>query len=122
MTITLKDGTHASVRHDSAQNRFEISDDDGNQLGLTAYVPTDDGWIFYHTEVAESAGGRGVGSALVAEALKAVADGGSTVVPTCPFVVNWLEKNGESYATAGGTYRKATREDIEALRAGLADE
>lgn len=59
------------------------------ELGLTAYVPTDDG---------------------------------VTVVPTCPFVVNWLEKNGESYATAGGTYRKATREDIEALRAGLADE
>lgn len=26
----------------------------------TAYVPTDDGWILYHTEVAESAGGRGV--------------------------------------------------------------
>lgn len=49
-------------------------------------------------------------------------DDGVTVVPTCPFVVNWLEKNGESYATAGGTYRKATREDIEALRAGLADE
>jgi predicted GNAT family acetyltransferase len=74
-------------------NRYEahIGDD---RAGLLEHV-LDDGVItFTHTEVGDAFGGRGVGSALVRDALNDVrATGGLRVVAECPFVKAWIDKH-----------------------------
>jgi uncharacterized protein len=51
--------------------------------------------VFYHTEVDERFGGRGLATILVNEALEATRADGKRVVAVCPMVAAFLKKHTE---------------------------
>jgi predicted GNAT family acetyltransferase len=84
-----------TVRDDREQSRFEAVDESGLVAGFAAYRRFPDRIVFTHTEVDDAFEGRGVGSTLVRAALDAVRDEGLRVVPRCPFVKAFMERNPE---------------------------
>ena len=96
----------AEVRDNPAKHRFEVLVD-GDVAGFAAYrlengVDGTDGTdgtdrtvAFLHTVVDDAYEGRGLGSRLVREALRQVADRGAAVLPYCPFVRDYLHRHPE---------------------------
>ncbi|WP_347753713.1 GNAT family N-acetyltransferase [Agrococcus sp. ProA11] len=70
----------------SEANRFEAHIE-GERAGLADYRDRDGIRSFVHTEVDPAFGGRGVGSTLVDEALRATIADGMRIKPSCSFVV-----------------------------------
>lgn len=68
--------------------------------------------IFFHTEVDEEYGGRGLAGILVREALADSIRKNIVVVPVCPLFAAHLAKHGDEYVAAGGAIREPTKEDI----------
>lgn len=68
--------------------------------------------IFFHTEVDEEYGGRGLAGILVREALADSIRKNIVVVPVCPLFAAHLAKHGDEYVAAGGAIRQPTKEDI----------
>ncbi|WP_306231970.1 GNAT family N-acetyltransferase [Agrococcus beijingensis] len=66
--------------------RFEARID-GALAGFADYRDRDGVRAFVHTEIDPSFGGRGVGSQLVDEALRATIAEGKRILPRCSFVV-----------------------------------
>jgi len=66
---------------------------DGDEIGELAYSRSGDLVTAWHTEVAEAAEGKGVGSALAQTFLDDTRAAGRRVVPRCPFVRGWIDKN-----------------------------
>lgn len=82
-----------SVYRDDPESRYEIRVGDV-LAGFTEFVPDSKGrLVFPHTEIDPAFAGRGLGTDLVAAAMKDVAARGETVVPRCPFVVRYLREN-----------------------------
>lgn len=80
------------ARNDDA-DRYEILVD-GRVAGFTEYEEDAEGrHVFPHTEIDPAYGGRGLGTKLVAAAMEGEAARGMSVVPVCPFVVRYLQKN-----------------------------
>lgn len=73
------------------KSRFQF-DLDG-QLGVVEYILLKDQIYLTHTEVPESLGGRGYGSQIVKLALENIKSRGLKLIPQCPFVVSYIEKN-----------------------------
>lgn len=73
-------------------NRYEARVD-GELAGLIDYRLDGSVVEFPHTEVDPRFGGRGIGSALVRAALDAASVAQHTVIPTCPFVLDWIERH-----------------------------
>ncbi|SMY11892.1 GNAT family N-acetyltransferase [Brevibacterium jeotgali] len=123
--LTDKTGAAVTVALDQERRAYAITLDSGEVAGRTFFTPasaTEDSggaeeWIFFHTEVDDSFGGRGLGGILVGQAMADVAERGVTVVPLCPFVKGWLEKNEDAYASQGGTVRRAGPSDVDAAQA-----
>lgn len=92
-----------TVTQKSDPDRFEIAvegEGGGQQVaGFAAYVDHEvDGErrrVFHHTEVGEEYGGRGLAGIVVRQALDATSDEGITIVPVCPYVVKFVEKNDD---------------------------
>ena len=84
----------ADVSRQSGPDRFEIVVD-GAVAGLTQFVDDDGRRIFFHTEVGDEYGGRGLAKTLVARALDATRAEGLRVVPVCPYVKRFVEKHPE---------------------------
>jgi uncharacterized protein len=82
------------ISHNAEQSRYEIRLD-GQLAGFAEYRRRDDSLVFTHTEVEPAYEGQGVGSALVRGALEDVRAQGTTAVPLCPFVKDWIEKHPE---------------------------
>ncbi|MFI8524586.1 GNAT family N-acetyltransferase [Promicromonospora sukumoe] len=84
---------------------------DGTAGGSSA---GDDGGdrVFFHTEVDEEYGGRGLAGILVREALADSIRKNIVVVPVCPLFAAHLEKHGDEYVAAGGVFRQPARDDI----------
>jgi predicted GNAT family acetyltransferase len=82
-----------TVRQNAARNRFELATDAGEALAF--YRLHDGVMTFTHTEVPASLRGRGIGSALMRGALESVRRQGLKVVPRCPFVADYIERNPE---------------------------
>ena len=108
---TDKTGADVTVTHQPAAQRFEIAVDDAESAqpvtaGFTAYRERDaDGTrqrVFFHTEVAEEFGGRGLGTILIRRALDDTRDDGLVIVGVCPMVAAFLRKHPE-YADAART-------------------
>ncbi|MFD4265766.1 GNAT family N-acetyltransferase [Rhodococcus sp. NPDC058481] len=77
-----------------AQHRFEVRV--GAELaGFTEYVDRDNQRIFFHTEIGEQYGGRGLASRLIRDALTETVSRGKRIVPICPFVAGFLEKHDD---------------------------
>jgi predicted GNAT family acetyltransferase len=82
-----------TVTRNDAKSRYEIRLDD-TVAGFVDFEPDESGeLVFPHTEIDPAFEGRGLGTTLVAQALADVAARGETVVPECPFVVEYLREN-----------------------------
>ncbi|MDL9937925.1 GNAT family N-acetyltransferase [Gordonia sp. ABSL1-1] len=101
--LTDKTGAQVVVTEQPTERLYEISVAD-TRAGLTAYrdhrnPDAADGdpieRVFFHTEVAEEFGGRGLASILVAEAVAATRAAGLLIVGVCPLVAAFLDKHPE---------------------------
>lgn len=82
------DGTN--VRHVAEANHYEITVA-GEHAGLKAYVDAGDQRIFYHTEIDDKFGGRGLAGVLVSAALTDARAAGKRIVPVCPYVAKYVK-------------------------------
>jgi uncharacterized protein len=89
---TDKTGSEATVS--AAEGKYTIAVD-GETVGLAAVADRGEQRVFYHTEVEERFGGRGLATILVAEALEATRADGKRVVPVCPMVAAFIKKHSE---------------------------
>lgn len=69
--------------------------------------------IFFHTEVDEEFGGRGLATVLVRAAVDETRAAGRLIVPVCPLVRAFLTKNAETYQ---GAFRPKDAEDLTWVR------
>lgn len=84
------------IAHNQETERFELA-----QVPSAAYLDyhRDTGrLILTHTEVGDELEGKGVGSALVKEALAHADNENLTVVPECRFVAGWLDRHPDRAA------------------------
>ncbi|MEB3069924.1 GNAT family N-acetyltransferase [[Mycobacterium] vasticus] len=77
---------------DGPRKAYEIHLD-GARAGLTAYVDAGAQRIFFHTEIGEEYGGRGLAGTLIAAALAETRAAGKRIVAICPFVAAYVEKH-----------------------------
>jgi hypothetical protein len=70
---------------------------DGELAAFVDYIPTDELLAFTHTEVLPAFEGKGVGSALVRDALDDVRARQRSVLAVCPFVSGWMARHREDY-------------------------
>ena len=80
-----------NIVHNEAAKRFETSID--GHTGYISYKERDDKLVYDHTIVPQELGGRGVGSALVKEALNYARENDKKVVPQCSFVSSYIAKH-----------------------------
>lgn len=72
------------------QYEFHIN----GEIPKIEYLKTDNNEIYLtHTEVPVLLEGQGIGSALVEECLKDIDKKGLRLVPLCPFVAGYIQKN-----------------------------
>ena len=82
----------ASVRHDAAQQRYELLVD-GQSLGAAEYSEQGERMVFTHTEVDPSLSGQGLGSVLAEGALEDARRRSKRVVPQCEFIARYIERH-----------------------------
>ena len=81
----------SDIVNNSEKHRYELAVD--GHVAAT-YYRIDDGVItFIHTEVPPELGGKGIGSKLIRGALDQVRADGLKVIPQCPFVKAFIDKN-----------------------------
>lgn len=73
-------------------SRYEIRVD-GERAGIADYRRDGERIIFPHTEIDPDRGGQGLGTRLVEFAVTDARSRGLEIVPLCPFVKDWVEKN-----------------------------
>jgi len=83
----------SDVINNKAHHRFELELE--GHLATEHYKLDGNVITFEHTDVTKELGGRGVGSILVQGALDQVRASGLKLIPQCPFVKAWIEKNPE---------------------------
>lgn len=83
--VTLTKNTH--------DNRFELRLD-GVLVGHISYRHTPHGAVdLFHTEIDPAQGGKGLGQRLAAFALADARESGYSVIPTCPFISRYIDRN-----------------------------
>lgn len=82
------------ARDNPKRHRLEIDLGNG-EFAFAAYNLLPGAIRFHHTEVPDSHGGRGLGTALVRAGLAAARERGLKVIPICPFVRAYLKKHPE---------------------------
>jgi uncharacterized protein len=88
------DKTGAQTTVSAADGKYTIAVD-GQTVGLAAVADRGDQRVFYHTEVDEQFGGRGLATILVGEAIEATRADAKRVVPVCPMVAAFIKKHPE---------------------------
>jgi uncharacterized protein len=89
---TDKTGADTTVRAGNGEYTIAV---DGQTVGLAAVADRGNQRVFYHTEVDERFGGRGLATILVEEALEATRADGKRVVATCSMVAAFIKKHPE---------------------------
>jgi predicted GNAT family acetyltransferase len=74
------------------RSRFELHLGD-ELVGLADYLPSAAGLVLPHVEVDSRFSGQGLATVLVDAMIDELDRRGTTVVPVCPFVVDWFRKN-----------------------------
>lgn len=92
MSPTDKTGAPVTVARDDG--RFTIAVE-GKVVGHTDFVARDGQRVFYHTEVDEAFGGRGLATLVIEEALTATRADGLRIVPVCPTVAAYVKRHPE---------------------------
>jgi predicted GNAT family acetyltransferase len=90
----LTDKTGAPVEVTRRDDDFAIAVD-GKTVGLTAFADRDGQRVFFHTEVDDAYGGRGLGTVVISAALAATRDEGLRIVAICPMVAAFVGKHPE---------------------------
>ena len=83
------------VTRNDEQQRYEIRVD-GELAGFTLFHPDrvdEDVLVFPHTEIDDRFAGQGLAKQLIAAALDDVRGRNLRIVPQCPFVRGFVEKN-----------------------------
>lgn len=119
MALQLKDDTGApvTVRLDETRpiGTYTVNLADGSPVGRADFIdsPEVDGErIFFHTEVDQAFGGRGLARILIREVLADSIRTGVTVVPVCPLLARHLRTRGDGFVADGGTFRRPRHADI----------
>jgi len=86
------------------RDRYELSID-GEVAGFAVYRVRPGLIAFVHTEVDEHLQGRGLGDRLIRFALEDTRARGLAVLPFCPFVKAFIERNREFEALVPDAYR-----------------
>lgn len=94
MLFRKRRGASAPPTVTNAPNQYEISVD-GVAAGRAAYVDAGTQRIFYHTEIGDEFGGRGLGNDLIAAALADTRAAGRRIVAICPFVAGYVDKHDD---------------------------
>ena len=89
---TDKTGAEATVT--AADGKYTVAVD-GQTVGLAAFADRGNQRVFYHTEVDQQFGGRGLASIVIGEGLAAARADGKRVVPVCPTVADFIKKHPE---------------------------
>ena len=87
MTLTDKTGAPVTVAREPGQFTVEV---EGKPVGLVAFAERDGQRVFYHTEVDEAFGGRGLATVLIEQALSATRADGLRIVAVCPMVAHYV--------------------------------
>lgn len=82
------------VSNNEAKSRY-IASLHGDPAGMAAYERSENTITFTHTVVDPEVEGRGIGSALIRQALDDARAQHLTVVPQCEFVAAFIEDNPE---------------------------
>jgi uncharacterized protein len=93
------------VADEPDRDRYEVSVD-GAVVGFTAYRARPGLIAFIHTEVDEGFQGRGLADDLIRFALEDARTRGLAVLPFCPFVNAFIQRNREFEALVPDTYRE----------------
>ncbi len=83
-----------TVRNAEDRSRYELLVD-GATVGFADYRTDGDRVVLPHTVIDPSMRGRGLGDVLVGAVLDDVRAQGRTVVPTCWFVAEFIERNAD---------------------------
>jgi len=83
----------SSVRHDTAQHRFELDTEAG--VAFATYRRADGVITFLHTETPRALRGRGIASTLIRGALEIARADGLKVRARCPFVADYIARHPE---------------------------
>ncbi|WEK37216.1 MAG: GNAT family N-acetyltransferase [Candidatus Pseudobacter hemicellulosilyticus] len=73
--------------------RFELQVE--GETAFIEYRPASDHYTLIHTEVPESLGGKGVGTAIIEKALYYLEQHQLKLIPLCPFVLVYLKRHPE---------------------------
>jgi uncharacterized protein len=93
----------AEVTHAPEANRYELRLD-GRLVGLATYHRRNGRIALTHTEVDPSCEGRGFGSLLARTALEDAERNGLEVVPLCPFIARYIDRNPQFRAVVAKSY------------------
>lgn len=75
------------------KRRYEFHVED--RVAFSEYILAKDKIYLTHTEVPNELAGRGIGSALIGAVLEDIKQKDLTLVPLCPFVALYLQRNPE---------------------------
>ena len=81
--------------NDAAAGRYRLLLDK-TEVGFIEYDPVGtDSILLKHTEVLPQFEGKGYGSQLVSRMLDDVRQQGKTIIPICPYALNFIRRHGE---------------------------
>lgn len=84
--------TEAKIVRDETASRFEAYVDDA-LAGLVTFRTTPGRIELIHTEVRPAFRGQGIGEQLAEAALESARSAGESVVPTCPFIAQYMDEH-----------------------------
>lgn len=102
------------------RGRYELRDGDA-LVGQARYVVVTDAGqpdrvVFFHTEVDDAYGGRGLAGDLAAKALDDTVAAGSTIVAVCPYIAMYVKRHRDTY----GEHVSPTQpSDLKAVQAAV---
>ena len=83
-----------AVKNNEESSQFE-AEMEGEKV-LIAYRTESDGTLnLVHTEVPKKFEGKGVGGALVKKTLEQIKSSGNKIIPSCPFVADYIKRHPE---------------------------
>ncbi|MGB3830098.1 MAG: GNAT family N-acetyltransferase [Ornithinimicrobium sp.] len=84
--------SNITVSNNAAASRFEIQRN-GEVVGHLDYRTMGNTVDLTHAETDDAVRGQGIGGQLVQGALDTIKVEKMTVIPTCPFVADWIERH-----------------------------
>jgi predicted GNAT family acetyltransferase len=99
--------TEPRFLHDAASKRYRLLLADDEVAFIEYDLVGDKSVLIKHTEVLQAHEGKGFASSLVRSALNDVRGQNKTVIPICPYTLDWIRRHPE--------YRDVVREDARGM-------